>query len=119
MKPKEQEIAIAEACGYTLRKHSNEGSSAWFDPQGWIVSHWTSDTNYVLPKYTSDLNAIQAAVMRQGDPQFLDEFEAMLFKVAGGCGWICSMTAAQWCEAFLRTLNLWRESTDNNNEDKS
>ena len=76
-----------------------------------------------LPDYCHDLNAIQGAVL-DGMPNQVPqgfyhplsyEYENNLHIATGGTpyswnGWaVLNATAAQRCEALLRTLGLWKE----------
>jgi hypothetical protein len=95
MIPKEQRIAIAEACGWT---------------KGYDWSR--SDGIGVLPDYLNDLNAMHKA------EKWLIEDDQHAY----GCycidlqeeyGNTVHLTAAQRAEAFLRTIGKW---TTNQNE---
>jgi len=96
MIPKEQRIAIAEACGWT---------------KGYDWSR--SDGIGVLPDYLNDLNAMHEA------EKALDGMDQLTYlaKLHEGnhyCSWAgtCA-TAAQRAEAFLKTIGKW---TTNQNE---
>jgi len=104
MKPKEQRIAIAEACGWT---------------KGYDWSR--SDGIGVLPDYLNDLNAMHEAEKTLDDDQDLEYSECLepVVKARWGANNSCDMqrlrsaTAAQRAEAFLRAINKW---TTNPNE---
>jgi hypothetical protein len=92
MIPKEQRIAIAEACGWT---------------KGYDWSR--SDGIGVLPDYLNDLNAMHEA------EKALDGMDQLTYlaKLHEGnhyCSWAgtCA-TAAQRAEAFLKTIGKWKE----------
>ena len=97
-----QQIAIAEACGYERRL------DGYWREKGMVGSCG-------IPDYLNDLNAMHEA------EKFLDEmpnihgpgvgicsaievYEDMLL---GMCDHPIRATAAQRCEAFLKTLNKW------------
>ena len=85
MKPEQQRIAIARACG-----EDND-----------------SIVRGLIPDYLNDLNAMHEAERTMGDPQLWDEYQSYLSDAMRNIGWIYHATAAQRAEAFLRTLNLW------------
>jgi len=116
MKPEQQRIAIAEACGWELVP-SHDGYHGgiaeafpdfWLDPEG--EKHWQ---DMPLPNYLNDLNAMHEAVKTL--PQNIKPryFACLCVVVSGaislhGYSEATEATAAQRCEAFLRTLNLWQ-----------
>lgn len=94
MSPEEQRIAIAEVCGW---------KTGYRDPEAW----------HPLPDYPNDLNAMHDAektldrnqLERYADilcDEFYDGFDPDIVAVI-------TATAAQRAEAFLKTLNLWKE----------
>ena len=99
MKPEQQRIAIAEACGWVespYGKWSNDGLILR-DPLN-------------PPDYLNDLNAMHEAekTLDYNQMNRYQNIELSCF-VHTETTWICSATAAQRAEAFLRTLNLWKE----------
>jgi hypothetical protein len=105
MKPEEQRIAIAEACGWITSKNGTEG----FAPRDRKINI-LCDIYDPLPQYHSDLNAMHEAVetLRGLDgPQWFD-FQRTLMIECGSWMNCIQATAAQRAEAFLRTLNLWK-----------
>lgn len=125
MTPEEQQIAIAQACGWELRWQNCGGAplldqkpeghcwEVWTDPSGWGL-----DNNFDpirSPDYLNDLNAMHEAEKILTDSQW-DEYEQQLRIVCGGCSYyegagkeLIHATAAQRAEAFLKTLNLWKQ----------
>jgi len=111
MKPEEQRIAIAKACGWKLV----DGSQVCWSKDGGK----TYDLQF--PDYLNDLDAMAEAEVRlhlNADKRALParwrQYRDELAKVVG-CAWYQSAellrsTAAQRAEAFLRTLNLWKET---------
>ena len=105
MTPEAQRIAIAEACGW---KKPGEFGDMWHHPKGHPVGF--------VPSYLSDLNAMHEA------EKVLDERQYIRFAIHLNQLWLtdntnsrivlrsASATAAQRCEAFLRTLNLWLQT---------
>lgn len=101
MRPEQQQIAIAKACGIRAEQVTYTGAS------GERVHTWVSAGRRPVPDYLNDLNACH-------------EMEKILTDRIGylqqlGLGrtvtWnLVNATAAQKCEAFLKTLNRW---TDN------
>jgi len=102
MNIEQQRIAIAEACGWTRRPATLLGNElTWTDPNGF------SQREKTIPDYLGDLNAMFEAIrMRSIDEQWAifatlaDIVPAELPAYMG--------TPAQYAEAFLRTLNLWK-----------
>lgn len=104
MNPEKQQIAIAEACGYTqgIGMHGLE----W-----WTNSEGVHDEP---PNYLTDLNAMHEAEEVMTEMQRID-YSNHLYDLA--CKhqektdkWrYLSMTAAQRAEALLRTLDKWED----------
>ena len=100
MKPEQQRIAIAEACGWVespYGKWSNDGLILR-DPLN-------------PPDYLNDLNAMHEAVetLRGKDgPQWFD-FQRILMTECGSWMNCIQASAAQRAEAFLKTLGLWTD----------
>jgi len=111
MKPEEQRIAIAEACGWVLFRDKPSGlhNPIGIDPSDGLMEH--------IPDYLNDLNAMHEAWLTIS-PYQKDRFESELHSVVIGlaefnrnddAGWITNATATQRAEAFLKTLNLWKD----------
>jgi hypothetical protein len=102
MNPNDQRIAIALACGWK--------DMSWVDKGYWIKDNKTMKG---LPDYLNDLNAIQQAIFTHpfGDSEEVG-FSMELEKIVGeGDYYGCIVaTAAQRCEAFLKTLGLWKDA---------
>lgn len=101
MSPQEQNIAIAEACGWK-RPFGNTGD--WERPDGSMARHLS------IPSYHSDLNA--CAEFEATLTPIQEEFYRLKLSSIthrGGRDRNVFATAPQRCEAFLRTLNLWKE----------
>ena len=105
MKPKAQVIAIAEACGWKVHPKDK-----------WVVippnSPHSVQPLHTLPDYLNDLNAMHEAE-KTLNPIQAAEYARILTSIA----WqseqpvFAPMTAKadQRAEAFLKTLNLWKE----------
>lgn len=117
MTPEQQQIAIAEACGWT-EIEIKLSTFAFFGKTINCYGRNPETGNYrCLPLYHSNLNAIHDALAKL--PRSLrGTFNDNLAKRVGGK--MCEVandddmlfqfataTAAQRAEAFLRTLNLW------------
>ncbi len=61
-----------------------------------------------VPHYYSDLNAMHEAEKTLTDNQ-ISPFLMILSQEVEGVDWAFRATASQRAEAFLRTLNLWRD----------
>lgn len=102
-----QRIAIAEACGYQLYPSNNPSQLTW---------QMCGVTVESLPDYLNDLNAMHEAekTLHVGLwNHYTQQLEVICDRDAveheGGNPWGVFATAAQRCEAFLRTANLWTE----------
>jgi hypothetical protein len=107
MTPEKQNQVIAVACGWDYY------SSETHDPDG---SFWFSKTPE-FPDYFNDLNEIQKALWSLAvDPSFMSSFVNYLKMVVGihskSPTEECLLApSSQWCEALVRTLNLWTDET--------
>lgn len=110
MTPEEQRIAIAEACGW---KYDHDGFWSYFDAEKQKLLSFASGC---CPNYPKDLNAMHEAEKTLN----ADEWRIYLGFIGGQRTiprlmsmdefYACWMaTAAQRAEAFLRTLNKWKD----------
>ena len=90
MKPKQQRIAIAEACG-TMR---------------WSYALPKKCVGASVPKYTEDLNAMHDAEKVLNQEQKEDYF-FIIFNFYGNWPKAIQATADQRAEAFLRAVGKW------------
>lgn len=106
MKPESQRIAIAEACGYGGIELAHNGFQFW-------ASKHPEGTTIVVPDYLNDLNACHEMEKVLTREQRLDYVDNLHFFTCQGEQRrdveVTMSTAAQRCEAFLRTLNLWTD----------
>ena len=112
MKPEQQRIAIAEACGWKPGKCpcGEDICNAWKTPAG---DNW----EYV-PDYLNDLNAMHEAEKVLTYEQ-AEEFVEQLYLAdqknnlaENPPPWrfnVASATAAQRAEAFLKTIGKWED----------
>lgn len=92
-------ILIAEACGYSVQECLN-GLIEWRNPDGGYLGRYHCGfCPSVVPRYTTDLNA-----MHEAEKQLPDDLFVKYANKIPPCA-----TAAQRAKAFLRTLNLWRD----------
>lgn len=129
MSPEAQRIAVAEACGWRLetRKIPNQ-ACRWIHENGTIATmcggvygHGWSDKGEpeCLPNYPYDLDAchdMEKVLTEEQRATYASKL-ALWFKDKSPHGNyfftdfdLMHSTAAQRCEAFLKTLGLWRES---------
>jgi hypothetical protein len=106
MKPEQQRITIAEACGWTnvapqivknVKRQGDDITVGIWSDDGWI------------PDYLNDLNAMHEAENTVIKPQrlwyhYCLRLEGRSFQESTGA------TAAQRAEAFLRTIGKWEVS---------
>lgn len=112
MTPEQQRIAIAESCGWKWKAKVKGAIKVWHKPPDMVFY------DHQLPDYPNDLNAMHDAEKSC----ILETFEKSLlfrnalhkiccdghnYKIEASLIW--HATAAQRAEAFLRTLNLWKE----------
>lgn len=117
MTPEDQRIAIAEACGW-------EGIYKGAPPKGMLfgVPKGLKNLSLPIPDYLNDLNAMHEAEkvldqMKQGQYWYLlasitTGFSESKFDPTNefSCYEVANATAAQRAEAFLKCLNLWKET---------
>jgi hypothetical protein len=106
-------IAIAESQGISdcivrNQEHVNvEGREVCFWEE---LGGYKDGKYYRIPDYANDLNAMREALVSQGDPQFIEEFEhCLIHEVMGGCGWLTLSTAREQAEAYLRTIGRFED----------
>lgn len=111
MKPEEQRIAIAKACGWTdidlfqLRKGDDKPWYTW----GAAPDNWHGeDCAPWLPDFLNDLNAMHEAEKFLIERLLEMEYRETLGDIVGQYQCIWHATASQRAEAFLKTLNLWQ-----------
>lgn len=109
MKPEQQRIKLAEWRGWMRGKWS---VGARLQQPGWFNGKHYAWTPTDLPNYLSDLNAVHELEKRLTDGQW-NEYEKNLIGACllSGNRRYHGATAAQRCEALLKTLGLWEEET--------
>ena len=118
MKPEQQRIAIAEACGWELKTRRAIG----YGGETNAIQYYWSKNECVgeLPDYLNDFNAMHEAeqTLWQKDwasrHDFVDKLARILSPTHGhhqqsGLD-LLDATAAERAEAFLRTINKWEET---------
>jgi hypothetical protein len=118
MKPEEQRIAIAEACGwYNCRYIDGLKDVLGIPPVAWNCDKISGLEEAWTPDYLNDLNAMHKAwsTLSEVDKEY---FEYQLFSVvinedlhgsSYDLPYITNATAAQRAKAFLKLLDLWIE----------
>ena len=113
MKPEQQRIAIAEACGYIRPRQADGGSFI----ASYVINHGVEVGTHGIPDYINDLNAMHEAE-RFLDYDQCEQYASDLWDIImcaeesmenpPPSNFACiHATAAQRAEAFLKTLNLW------------
>jgi hypothetical protein len=104
MSPEEQQIAIAEALGYTQEEPWLDGKDCWSHKDH--PPHVGFD---VIPDYLNDLNACREAEigLLKNHPDLRAVYRRILIECVGSDGLYWMSTAPQRCEAFLRTIGKW------------
>ena len=100
MKPEQQRIAIAEACGWYDLVKQDVSLFGKHEPE----SQKTFELD--VPDYLNDLNAMhEAEKVKIIGTEYESDYCMYLYENAHQC----FATAPQRAEAFLRTLNLWKD----------
>ena len=109
MSPEEQQIAIAEALGYTQEEPWLDGKDCWSHKDH--PPHVGFD---VIPDYLNDLNAChEFEIWLLGNhPDLRAVYRRILIECVGSDGLYWMATAPQRCEAFLKTIGKWRDEDD-------
>jgi len=108
MKDNEINIAVAEACGWTITSRGDAASRPLVKRPPEII------TSQPIPDYCHDLNAMHEAEKILDGPELaLMKSELVTITVREGLdAWVCfHATARQRAEAFLRVKGLWNEPT--------
>ena len=114
MTPEAQCIAVALAVGCTAT--SCNGDIEWRKPDGTFIGRYTPG-HYpsLLPRYTTDLNAIREAILSLPTADISGKDQVSVHR---HLGYVCKdpnhmrtwlASPAELTEAFLRALNLWVE----------
>lgn len=119
MSPQEQQVAIATACGWevciahvftSLPPHGCPPNVR--QPTALELIAGTAPSQWDIPDYTSDLNAMYDAVELCINSDNSEDYDKNLrAAMAEEPDFIWHAKASQHAEAFLRTLGLWVEST--------
>jgi hypothetical protein len=113
MTPEEQRIAIAVACGWKQQ----DKIFNWLPPEGFVGKNGgIRQSHKCLPDYLNDLNAMHEAEKVLTTDQSV-AYRICLMSNSDGRravfptleAALCHATAAQRCEAFLKTLGLWKK----------
>lgn len=105
MKPEEQRIAIAEACGWRFVYDYTYNFDS--PPEFTTISPEGGRFCGYCPDYLNSLDAMHEAeslIIKRGARAIRDYEDALQKHVSN----IVFASAAQRAEAFLRTLNLWK-----------
>ncbi len=122
MNERDQQIALAEYCGWT-----RQPNGYFFGPNAPKVSMpgYQGVKSYNLPDYLRDINVMQKAIIdhicgdKEIEVQFLKELNAIIDGYADSedVPIICEYNMAMICapcwalaKAFLRTIGKWKES---------
>lgn len=115
MTDEEINIAIAEACGLfrlkPLRRTTRKGIPSPDGVRLWYCeSHHGGAATYVeLPDYVNDLNAMHEAEKELIKQNLYQDYWPTLESITGSSK-LAHATAKQKAKAFIRTLNLQKES---------
>jgi len=112
MNPEQQDIAIFESLGWKYLPPVKRDSSFIVRPEN--LPRWKKGREIAykddIPSYGTDLNAcreFEEKLIALGPPA-LDTYEIFLSAICTRAGnRIFRATAAQRCEAFLKTINKW------------
>lgn len=110
MKPKQQRLEIAKACGWVEVIRDGPKGKEYIIKDG---EAWTPLSD-PIPDYLHDLDAMHAAVVALSDDEYarysreLCRLPAFRYTRPR----YHDATAAQRAEAFLKALNLWTDEND-------
>lgn len=119
MTKEEMRIAIAEACGWRFEKGTTPTYGGTNKPRGWR-SPEDGALRRNLPDYLNDLNAMHEAWQTLSFAQKTRACEELRQIIRRGWRDVLASgydlatlatltTADKYAEAFLRTLNLWKD----------
>lgn len=111
MKPEEQRIAIAHACGWKppTCPEVDALQIGWTTRgQHWLCPKGVLRPAHHMPDYFNDLNAIHEAE-KTLDTGLLAKYTTELQRACGGPMSVHFATAPQRCKALLRTIGFWEE----------
>jgi hypothetical protein len=112
MKPEQQRIAIAEACGWKNYDHPDvmQLKHEWTMPEKWCMDpKGVLRFNHNRPDYLNDLNSMHDAEKILDFNQLRDMEDSVSFRFAV---LPFHATASQRAEAFLRTIGKWTTKTN-------
>ena len=115
MKPEQQRIAIAKACGWQKVRETSFGLFGCRPEADISVFSDEYLCAGPVPDYLSDLNAMHEAEKVLSDSQCKKYRDVLVAEVIGWSAYENELiaihaTAAQRAEAFLRTIGKWVES---------
>jgi hypothetical protein len=94
MKPEQQRIAIAKACGW-----NNDDIE-----RGYALCQFSE----IVPDYLNDLNAMhEAEKLHADDGKWTERYWLALYEATQETRWPYDASAAQRAEAFLKTIGKW------------
>jgi hypothetical protein len=100
MTDEEINAAIAEACGWTRVNATHSSGKA-------------PNADYVgeefIPNYCNDLNAMHEAEKALNTDELFEQYYLTLYETTRSTRWPVCATALQRAEAFLRTLDKWKD----------
>jgi hypothetical protein len=115
MNQEKQRIAIAQSDGWHDCYPTDTGPMGFYREAG---------VSGDLPDYHNDMDIIQA-VVRKLEPdtyrafRFVDEIARIIYAQTGFDHWsikrnsgvyaLLTTTPAQWCEAYLKAMDLWKD----------
>lgn len=104
MNEEQQRVEIAKACGWEWKSNEDGGVKFWSN--GDILYAW-KDTQ--LPDYLNDLNQWQS-IERNLSQHERETYQEILIRLSQCPFEAIHATAAQRAEAFLRTINKWKDT---------
>jgi hypothetical protein len=111
MNKEKQKIAIAEACGWKVKRRDITGYNVW-EPDAEFPAQLSNNIENKLPDYLNDLNAMHDAEKTLTDAQRMVYISKNLWNMVPNkhiFAHYFSATAALRAEAFLKTIGKWKE----------
>ncbi len=94
---------IAEYCGWKREFNGDDEDPEWY----WIPPN-NPDGNGIPPDYCNDLNEMHEAEKMLNEKQE-DIMNSTLWDIMDGRKYLWHSTASQRAEAFVRTIDKWKE----------
>lgn len=109
MSPEAQRIEIALACVWTDVRYESNYFIGRSTPRSTLRGNNHKGNRWEIPDYPTDLNACREFEiwLLKNHPDLRAVYRRILIECVGSDGRYWMATAAQRCEAFLKTIGKW------------